>query len=199
MPELRLRPRLDAWLAVVAAEMRSARRLTRTWVFVALGIAAMLGTYGYYSYIHAQFSAYLLTVGYLLPRFSTAYFHSYALWFCMAALVFLAFDVRVRDQLERVDEVLDSRPISNVALLGGRLAALVLVVMLSLSAILVLVQTVGMVAQAMDWPIGDPLQPVSTILFLFVDGVPALVLWCAIVFFLAVSLGNRLARISHQH
>ena len=122
MPELRLRQRLDAWLAVAAAEKRSARRLTRTWVFVALGIAAMLGAYGYYSFIHAQLSAYILTVGYLLPRFSTSYFHSYALWFCMAALVFLAFDVRVRDQLERVDEVLASRPISNVALLGGRLA-----------------------------------------------------------------------------
>ena len=78
--------------------MRSARRLTRTWVFVALGITAMLGAYGYYSFIHAQFSGYILTVGYLLPRFSTAYFNSYVLWFCMAALVFLAFDVRVRDQ-----------------------------------------------------------------------------------------------------
>ena len=39
----------------------------------------------------------------------------------------------------------------------------------------------------------DPLQPVSTILFFFVDGVPVLVLWCAIVFFLAVSLRNRVA------
>lgn len=193
MPELRLRPGLDAWLAVVAAEMRSARRLTRTWVFVALGIAVMLGTYGYYSFLHARFSSYLMTVGYLLPRFSTAYFHSYVLWFCMAALVFLAFDVRVRDQRERVNEVLDSRPISNVALLGGRLAALLLVVMLSLLGTLVLVQTVGMVARILDWPMGDPLQPVSTILFLFVDAVPTLALWCAIVFLLAVALRNRVA------
>ena len=193
MPELRLRRRLDAWLAVAVAEMRSARRLTRTWVFVALGITAMLGAYGYYSFIHAQLSGYILTVGYLLPRFSTAYFNSYVLWFCMAALVFLAFDVRVRDQRERVDEVLASRPISNVALLGGRLAALVLVTMLPLLATLVLIQTVGTVARAMDWPMGDPLQPVSTIIFFFVDGVPALVLWCAIVFFLAVSLRNRVA------
>ncbi len=193
MPELRLRQRLDAWLAVAAAEMRSARRLTRTWVFVALGIAAMLGTYGYYSFLHAQYSSDLMTVGYLLPRFSTSYFNSYVLWFCMAALVFLAFDVRVRDQRERVDEVLASRPISNVALLGGRLAALVLVVMAPLLATLALIQMVGTVARAMDWPMGDPLQPVSTIIFFFVDGVPALVLWCAIVFFLAVSLRNRVA------
>ena len=193
MPELRLGPRLNVWLAVATAEMRSARRLARTRVFVALGIAAMLGTYGYYSFLHAQFSTYLMTVGYLLPRFSTAYFHSYVLWFCMAALVFLAFDVHVRDRRERIDAVIDSRPVSNVALLGGRLAALVLVAMLSLLAALVLVQTVGMVARTLDWPAGDPLQPLSTILFLFVDGVPALVLWCAIVFFLAVALRNRVA------
>ena len=193
MPELRFRPHLDTWLAVAAAEMRSARRLTRTWVFVALGLAAMLGTYGYYSFLHAQYSSYLMTVGYLLPRFSTAYFHSYVLWFCMAALVFLAFDVRVRDQRERVNEVLDSRPISNVALLGGRLAALVLVVMLSLLAALALIQTVGMVARMLDWPMGEPLQPVSTMLFLFVDAVPTLALWCAIVFLLAVALRNRVA------
>ena len=39
-----------------------------------------------------------LCAGDMLPRFATAYFKSYVLWFFMVAVVLLAFDLRGRDE-----------------------------------------------------------------------------------------------------
>lgn len=62
---------LQDWLAVAFAELRSVRRLARTWVFLGLGIAVMGTTYTYYSYLHATLAS---LSGNTLPRFTTAYF-----------------------------------------------------------------------------------------------------------------------------
>lgn len=177
-------------LAVTAAELRSVRRLARTWVFLALGIAAMGTVFGYYSYLHGTTSFASLSGG-ALPRFTTAYFNSYVLWFFMAAMVFLAFDLRHRDERERVAEVVDSHPLSNVTLLGGRLCAIVLAVCLPLLGALLLVQAVGTIGRAVGWWV-DPIESVATFTFFFLDAVPASIMWCAFVFLLAAGLRNRL-------
>ena len=183
---------LNDWVAVVAAEARSARRLARTWVFVGLGFGVMGTAYGYYSYLHSSVSRGFLSAGELLPRFASAYFKSYVLWFFMAAIVFLAFDLRSRDERERISEVLDSRAVSNLPVIGGRLVAIVFVVAIALFGAILLIQTVGTVGRAVGWSV-DPLEPVATFTFFFVDAIPALILWSAIVGFLAVGLRNRLA------
>ena len=187
-----LRRGLNDYLAIVAAELRSVGRLTRTWVFVGLGFCIMGTAYGYYSHLHGSLSFAFLSAGDMLPRFTTAYFNSYVLWFFMAATVFLAFDLRNRDERERVHEVLDSRAVSNVPVIGGRLTAIVLAVAVPLFGAIVLIQAVGTIGRAFGWPV-DPLEPVATFTFFFVDAIPALILWCAIVCFLAVGLRNRLA------
>ena len=179
------------WLAVALAELRSVRRLARTWVFLALGISVVGTAYWYYSYWHAG-SALSLTAGTTLPRFTTAYFNSYVLWFFMAAMVFLAFDLRHRDERERVADVVDARPLSNLTLVGGRLFAVVLATYLPLFCILLLIQAVGTVGRAVGWSV-DPIEPVATFVFFFLDAAPALILWCAVVFLLAALLRHRLA------
>lgn len=183
---------LNDCLAVATAELRSTRRLARTWVFVSLGFGVMGTAYGYYSYLHSSVSFGFLSAGNILPRFASGYFKSYVLWFFMAAIVFLAFDLRRRDERERISEVLDSRMVSNIPFIGGRLAAIVLVVALALFGAILLIQAVGTLGRALGWPV-DPLEPVATYTFFFVDAIPALILWCAVVCFLAVGLRNRLA------
>lgn len=183
---------LNDWQAVAAAELRSVSRLARTWVFVGLGLGVMGTAYGYYSYLHSSVSTGFLSAGDILPRFATAYFKSYVLWFFMAAIVFLAFDLRRRDERERISEVLDSRAVSNIPVIGGRLCAIVLVVLAALVGSVLLIQAIGVVGHALGWRV-DSLEPVATYTFLVVDAIPALVLWCAIVCFLAVGLRNRLA------
>ncbi|MDE0661700.1 MAG: hypothetical protein OXI79_18855, partial [Gammaproteobacteria bacterium] len=134
---------LFEWLAVALAELRTLRRLVRTWLFLVLGIVVVGMAYWYYSYLHATSSFSSLNAGNALPRFTTAYFNSYVLWFFMAAMVFLAFDLRHRDQRERVAEAVDSRPLSNMALVAGRLCAVVLAICLPLFGVLLLTQAVG--------------------------------------------------------
>ncbi|MCY4056696.1 MAG: hypothetical protein OXG44_01710, partial [Gammaproteobacteria bacterium] len=167
---------LNDWLAVAAAELRSARRLARTWVFIGIGFGVMGTAYGYYSYLHSSVSTGFLSAGELLPRFASAYFKSYVLWFFMAAIVFLAFDLCSRDERERISEVLDSRAVSNLPVIGGRLVAIVLVVAMALGGAILLIQAVGTVGRALGWSV-DPLEPVATFTFLFVDAVPAMILW----------------------
>ena len=179
-------------LAVTLAELRSVSRLARTWVFLALGIAVVGTAYGYYSFLHARSSFGSLSMGNSLPRLTTAYFNSYVLWFFMAALVFLAFDLRHRDARERIIEAVDSRPLANVTLLGGRLCGIVLGIVFPLFGVLLLVQATGMIGRALGWPI-DPIEPVSTSIFFFLDAVPAIILWGATVLLLAAGLRSRLA------
>ena len=186
------RSSLNDWVAVAAAELRSTRRLARTWVFVGLGFGVMGMAYGYYSNLHSSVSTGFLSAGDLLPRFASAYFESYVLWFFMAAIVFLAFDLRSRDERERISEVFDSRPVSNIPVIGARLGAIVLVVAAALFGAILLIQAAGTLGRALDWPV-DPLEPVATFTFFFVDAIPALILWSGIVGFLAVGLRNRLA------
>lgn len=192
MTHSRFRKGRQDWLAVSLAELRSVRRLARTWVFLALGISVVGIAYWYYSYLHATSSFSYLNSGNTLPRFTTAYFNSYVLWFFMGAMVFLAFDLRHRDVRERVAETIDSRPVSNMALVGGRLCAVVLTTCLPLFGVLLLTQGVGTIGRAGGWSV-HPIEPVATFVFFFLDAVPALILGCAVVFLLAAGLRNRLA------
>ena len=82
----------------------------------------------------------------------------------MVALVFLAFDLRQRDERERIAEALDSRGVSNLAIVGGRLAAIVLMILLTLFAALLLVQAVGTIGRTVGWWV-DPIEPVATFTF----------------------------------
>ena len=178
--------------AAAWAELRSLRRAVRTWVFLGLGLAVAFTAYGYYSYLHDAFG-FNPNAGYMSPRYTSAYFTIYLLWLFMAAVVFLSFDGRGRDEREGIAEVIDSRPVSNLALLAGRLAAVVSVAIVPLLAGQVLIQVVGLLAQATGFDMLGPLQGVSLVTFVLMDALPALVLWSAFVLFLAAGLRNRLA------
>ena len=70
--------------------------------------------------------------------------------------------------------------------------ALVATVWLPLALLIGLFQGFGLLANALQWPFGDPVEPLSALAFLTIDAVPMLTLWCALVFLLAVALRNRL-------
>ena len=178
--------------AAALAELRSLRRAVRTWVFLGIGIAVALTAYGYYSYLHDALGL-SPNSGFASPRYTSAYFTIYLLWLFMAAVVFLAFDGRGRDERQGIAEVVDSRPVSNLALLTARLGAVVLVAVVPLLVGLILIQVVGFVSQAAGFDMLGPIQGVSLVTFALVDAVPALILWSAFVLFLAAGLQNRLA------
>ena len=60
---------LREFAAVTMAEMRSSRRLVRTWMFIALSVLVGLLMYLYYVVLHGMFSGLSSTFGFLNPRF----------------------------------------------------------------------------------------------------------------------------------
>ena len=173
-------------LATAAAELRIARRTIRTWVFAALAVAVGLFVYHTWSIQHLQMG------NVTHPRFALPGFGMLVLWILIAGIVFLAFDIPGRDARERVGEVLDSRPPSNIAILAGRLLAVALAAWLPLAMLAVLLQAGGLVIDHLDARAGVPAEPVSLATFMFVDVPVALLFWGALVVLLAAALRNRL-------
>ena len=180
-------------LAVALAEMRSARRLTRTWLFSALSLIIGLGLYIQFTAMHGLGSALSPSVGVFNPRFMMASQGVLLVVVFVVAVIFLAFDIRARDTRERIAEVLDVRPVDNLTLLVGRLAGLVFIAWLVVALLALSWQGLGALAQALDWPAGDLVEPRSLLALLFLDAPPALVMWCSVVILLAVTVRNRIA------
>ena len=85
------------------------------------------------------------------PRFIMAGVGSFFLWVLLAAMIFLAFDVRARDARERMAEVLDARPVGNLTLLAGRLIGMVVVIWVPLLLLCLIMQGIGALSAAFDW------------------------------------------------
>lgn len=181
------------FLAVAFAEMRSARRLTRTWLFAVLSLLIGFGFYLYFTMIHFLASGFSASAGVFNPRFIMAAQGVIVVIIFLVAVVFLAFDIRARDARERIADVLDVRPVGNLVLLAGRLAGLVFITWLAAALLVFGWQGTGLLALALELPAGEPVEPRSVLAFLFVDAPPALALWCSLVILLAVTLRNRLA------
>ena len=179
-------------LAVFLAEVRTARRLTRTWVLGVLAVGTTLIGYIFFAQLYGQISSFLPSAV-TSPRFLVGAYGGYLLWLLMGAIVFLSFDLGNREQRERINDVLDSRPVSNLQLLAGRLAGVIATLAVPMAVAFVLIQGIGTLGQTLDWPVRSTIEPVSLAVFLLADALPALLLWGAAVFLLATALCNRLA------
>ena len=181
-----------ATLAVFLAEVRTARRLARTWVLGVLAVGTTLIGYVFFAQLHSEMSSFLPSAV-TSPRFLVGAYGGYLLWLLMGATVFLGFDLGNREKRERINDVLDSRPVSNIQLLVGRLVGVIATLGMAMAAAFVLIQGIGALGQTLDWSVRSTIEPVSLAVFLLVDAVPALVFWGAAVFLLATALRNRLA------
>ena len=189
---------LQGSLAIARLEFRCIRRAARTWLLAMVALAAGWGAFVFYHY--GALNHY--SVGYsgnVVPgRFLMAGYGACFLIALLVGVVLLAFDHRQRDGAVGVLQSLDARPVSNFALLAGRLIALVAAMWVVCALFVVGMQSVGLAADrwfrtgALDSWLG-PVEPWTVAAFLFVDAPPALALWVAVVLFLAAVLRSRLA------
>lgn len=183
--------RLPMILAIARAEIRSVRRLVRYWVFALLSVAFTFLAYGYYTVIHTVASRFSATVGAIGPRYLMSGVGLYFVVIFLLGLIFLAFDVRARDERERIAEVLDSRPVSNPEFLVGRVLGLVAMAWGPVLFTATALQGLGALAVGLDWYGGEPIEPYSLAGFL-IAALSMFTLWCAVVMLLAVLVRNRL-------
>lgn len=178
-------PRISMLRAVASAEMRSTRRLARYWVFLVIALLFGAATFGQLTVMHGLFSHHSATVGSMSPRFLVAGSGLYLMMMFLVGMIFVAYDVRARDVRERMAEVIDSRPISNLEYLLGR--SLGLVTMMWIPSILVglLMQAIGIASGLFAWPVGEVIEPWSLIGFI-AYAFTTLALWCAVVVLLTM-------------
>ena len=177
-------------LAAALAELRSARRLARTWLFMAIALGLPLVYFIVRAFEHGHGFGLGPLSHVTAPRYSMPEAGLFALIALLICTLFLAFDMRGRDRRERLADVLDARPASNLAMLGARLAGVVATVWAPTLLLVVVMQAIGWLGQALDLPLA-PVEPLSALAFLFVDALPLFVFFGALVVFLAALLGNR--------
>ena len=183
--------RLPMILAVAGAEMRSTRRLLRYWLFTILALLISTVLFTQFTVMHGMASYHSATLGAYSPRMMIAAVGLFTIFVFVTGLIFLAFDVRARDERDRMTEILDSRPLSNIELILGKVGGIVFMVWLPLVLITCCFQLFGTVAHLIELPLGDTIEPWSLLGF-WLTALTSLVLWCSAIVLIAVVIRHRL-------
>jgi len=184
---------LSAVLAIARAEARLTRRLARYWVFMVLAFVVALAAFLYYCTLHGLFSSYSATVSSIGPRWLVSAVGQYFTLIMMTGLVFLGFDLLGRDRRERVVEVMDSRPFTNLELVFGRFLGVLLPAWLPVVVLALVIQGLGWALPRLGAPIGEPAQPWSVVGLVFLSTLPAFAFTLAVVYLVTVLVRHRLA------
>ena len=184
---------IEAIRAVAAADFRSHRRRPVVWLLVLLALGLTLAPAYFHAHLHEFRSGHAPIMGLFWPRFRLAEYGGHLVLLLAIASCLLGFDARHRDADARMADTLDCRPMSNLALLLGRLLAAIGATWLPCATLLALHELVATVAR----PLGFE-RPVfgheALVRLLFLDALPATVLWCgALMLFASVFRSRSLA------
>ena len=170
------------------AEARSLIRGARVWLLAVLAVGAGMAMFLHLSIRHyAAFNP-----NFVPPRLLAHGIGAVVLGVLLLGLVLIASDADARHRREGIADALHSRPCSNLALVAGRFAALLLLG--SLMAALYCALTVG-AAWVDSYGEGAVLafEPWSLATLAFVDAPTAVAFWSALTIALAAVLGRWLA------
>ena len=178
-------------LAVARAETRTTLRLIHYWLFALLSVGLGCVVYMELALTHGNLSGFASGMGTFSPQFYVGLFGVYFYLWLFVCLIFLAFEIRARDERDRIVEVLDSRPYSNAEYVVGKFCALVAMSWLPILLLMVLLEAAGHLALWTDFPYGVPPEPWSIVGFL-IYALAGLSLWCAFIMWMTTVCRNRL-------
>ncbi|MXZ44605.1 MAG: hypothetical protein F4Z01_06505 [Gammaproteobacteria bacterium] len=171
---------------LAVAEMRSCRRMVRTWVFIAVAVFLCvawywdIANYAAWPFPPRWFSDDAMTARYTISTMMNQFVATFVI-----GMVFLTFDMRVRDVRNHISDVVDSLPASNIEVLLGRLVG-VFILLLTVSLIfLALVAIYEVVAGLIGTRFRLSVRPLSIFSLITWNLVPNLVFFGALVICLA--------------
>jgi len=176
--------RLDTIAALALAELRLTRRLVRYWVFAGLATVLAAISFGQFFVIHRLFSAGSASAAAANPRFFAGNFGSNFVLMFLLGVIFLGFDLRARDKRERIVEVLDATPCSNLELVFGRALGLLVAAWIPLAGVTALI---GIVAYFLK----PPVHFLSTVQLLVLMAIPAYLFAIGLVYLLTLLVRHR--------
>ena len=171
--------------AIYQADLREIRRSAWAWVFAPAPAVVAGAVFGHYAGVHAVMSSLSALAGGFGPKYLLPEIAPPVLWLCLVAVVFAAVEVRKRDAAAAAQ---DAKPLSNVALLAGRVAALATAAWLPLLVAAAVAWLLGPIGGAFGWWAGDALATWSLAGFVFLDAPTVLVLWSSVTVLLATLL-----------
>ena len=181
------------WTLAVA-EMRSCRRLARTWVFIAVALLFCTGWYiemvgmSRWPYPPSSFfSDGDMTARYTISNLLNGFVAIFSI-----GIIFLAFDIRARDVQSRIADVIDVLPMSNVEIIIGRLAGIFLLLLIPILVFLAILTGYESVSGLFESRFRLGIQPISVMSVIAWNLLPNLLFYSALVVCLSVLLRFRL-------
>ena len=181
--------------SIASAEIRSCRRLARTWVVAVVAMLCGSFMWLFLSLAH-MFASYIsASAGLTGPHFAIVHIGKFTLLSFTVGIVFLAFDIRQRDIRDRIGDAIAVRPMSNFELITGRLIGIVLLLAIPVGTLIVLMCGYGLIAEFSNLGFGSAMDPVSVAAFLVWDLVPNLFFWGALTMLVAVVVRQRMVAV----
>ena len=183
-------------LAAMWAELRSVRRLARTWVMVVISFITVSGFLAQQLFLHTLTSGASSIQGLTFsPELLTINIGSAIPAIFSIGMVFLIFDVRGRDLRDRIAEVLDSRAITNFELICGRMLGVVFIVWMVYFATIVICALTAIALAAFTDHFGGIPDFVGLLSALIFGGLPGFIFYCSAFAFITALVRNRLLAI----
>ena len=174
-------------------EMRSSRRLFRTWLVIGIALTVCIGWYVSSLDTNLNPSApsgwdhYYMNARFKIAEMMNVFVATFS-----CGLIFLAFDVRARDVHNRIHEIVDSLPANNVEIVVGRLIGILLLLLFPVFLLIGLIACYETMTELFGGRYRVGTHPIS-VATLFVWGIlPNLVFFSALVACLATLVRNRM-------
>lgn len=177
---------------VAMHEMRALRRLLRTHVFIWIAVLICAVYFSIVTLTHMFSAIDLPMLGIISPRYILSLLGgSFIGLFCIGVLL-LTFDQIKRDEMNRIHEVVGSKPLSNFELFLGRLTGVSLMMAIPMLFVLFSMIVYGMIAQTFSIPFGEPVELWSVISFVILDIFPNFLFFGSLVLLFASLFKSRL-------
>ncbi|MCY3541497.1 MAG: hypothetical protein OXH31_06275 [Gammaproteobacteria bacterium] len=168
------------WTLAVA-EMRTCRRMIRTWVFIAVTFFVCI--WGYWDIVDVI--GWPGPPRYWLDQMTDRYTISTTMNVFVAifsiGMLFLMFDARIRDDRNRMSDVIDSLPASNIEILIGRLSGVLIFFLFFCLLFLGLLTGYEIVVERVGSRFHLGIPPISVLSFITWNLIPNLIFFGALV------------------
>ena len=182
-------------IACFSAELRAMSRSGRYWIVAAAAFALSLLFLSAFGELHARGAAYLPAADLLAPGVMIATHRPVVLAFALGALTIVLFDFRARDEQAGIAASLDARPVTNIARVAGLLTAAVAITWCPLAVAAGLWHVLARFGGG-QVGVGDAAEAAPIAAFLFLDLIPAQIMWGAMLVLLVGALRSRLAAVA---
>ena len=175
-------PHLHSLWRIASAEMRSCRRLARTWVFV---VIAILFCSGWYFFMNLQSLSPAPATGWIndlmSPRYTISTMMNAFVAIFSFGIIFLTFDIRARDVQNRISDVVDTLPASNFEIILGRFAGILMLLLIPCLIFLGVVAGYELLTYVFGFHYRMGIQPMSVVSLIVWNLIPNLVFFGALV------------------